>query len=68
MRKIINSTFITLDGVIEGPNRWPSLGRPGDPRSGQMVIDGDVAGELQRLREAPGFLVYTFDKPLAEAA
>ena len=33
-----------------------------------QVIEGDVAGELQRLKEAPGFLVYTFDKPLAEAA
>jgi hypothetical protein len=26
MRKIINSTYITLDGVIEGPHLWPSLG------------------------------------------
>jgi hypothetical protein len=25
MRKIINSTYITLDGVSEGPHLWPSL-------------------------------------------
>jgi dihydrofolate reductase len=36
MRKIINSTYITLDGVIEGPHLWPSLGRPGDERFGQI--------------------------------
>ena len=26
MRRIINSTYITLDGVIESPQDWPSLG------------------------------------------
>ncbi|HEU0184155.1 MAG TPA: dihydrofolate reductase family protein [Blastocatellia bacterium] len=26
MRKIVNSTFITLDGAIEDPHLWPSLG------------------------------------------
>jgi dihydrofolate reductase len=25
MRQLINSTYITLDGVIEGPHLWPSL-------------------------------------------
>lgn len=29
MRKIINSTFITLDGAIENPDRWPTLGEAG---------------------------------------
>jgi dihydrofolate reductase len=33
MRKIINSTFITLDGVVEEPNRWPSLGEDGEAES-----------------------------------
>jgi dihydrofolate reductase len=28
MRKIINSTYITLDGAVEGPHLWPSLGDP----------------------------------------
>ena len=26
MRKIINSTYVTLDGVIENPQDWPSTG------------------------------------------
>jgi len=39
MRKIINSTYITLDGVIEGPHLWPSLGRPSDERAEQIQTD-----------------------------
>jgi dihydrofolate reductase len=39
MRKIINSTYISLDGVVEGPHLWPSLGRPGDERFGQIQTD-----------------------------
>jgi dihydrofolate reductase len=39
MRRIINSTYITLDGVIEGPHLWPSLGRPSDERAGQIQTD-----------------------------
>jgi len=112
MRKIINSTYISLDGVVEGPHLWPSLGRPGDERADEIqaelvlscdamlmgrrtydgfapvwptrsgdpvsdqfngmrkyvvsttlknpewnntkVIDGDVAAEITRLKEAPG--------------
>jgi dihydrofolate reductase len=38
MRKIINSTYITLDGVIEGPHLWPSLG-PRDERWEQIQTD-----------------------------
>jgi dihydrofolate reductase len=30
MRKIVNSTYISLDGVIEQPHTWPSTG-PDDP-------------------------------------
>jgi dihydrofolate reductase len=30
MRKIINSTYITLDGVIADPHTWPSTGAPDD--------------------------------------
>ncbi len=26
MRKIINSTYVTLDGIIQNPQNWPSLG------------------------------------------
>jgi dihydrofolate reductase len=39
MRKIINSTYISLDGVVEGPHLWPSLGRPGDERFGQIQTE-----------------------------
>ena len=30
MRKIINSTFITLDGAVENPHMWPSLSGASD--------------------------------------
>jgi hypothetical protein len=26
MRKVVNSTYITLDGVIQNPQDWPALG------------------------------------------
>ncbi|MBV9516168.1 MAG: dihydrofolate reductase family protein [Mycobacteriaceae bacterium] len=40
MRKIINSTYITLDGVVEQPHMWPRLdGRPGDPRKDTVQTD-----------------------------
>jgi dihydrofolate reductase len=36
MRKIINSTYISLDGVVELPHEWPSIERPSDERGGQI--------------------------------
>lgn len=30
MRKIINSTYITLDGVVQNPQNWPSMGGFGE--------------------------------------
>jgi dihydrofolate reductase len=39
MRKLINSTYITIDGVIEGPHLWPSLGRPSDAHGDQLQTD-----------------------------
>ncbi|HTE61642.1 MAG TPA: dihydrofolate reductase family protein, partial [Solirubrobacteraceae bacterium] len=39
MAKIINSTYVTLDGVVEGPHLWPSLGRPRDERWGQIATE-----------------------------
>lgn len=39
MRRIINSTYITLDGVVEDPHLWPSLGRPSDERFGQIQTE-----------------------------
>ena len=39
MRKIINSTYVTIDGVVEGPQLWPSVDRPGDQRSVQIQTE-----------------------------
>ena len=44
MRKIINSTYITLDGVIEGPHLWPSLG-PRDECWEQIQSDLLLSGD-----------------------
>jgi dihydrofolate reductase len=38
MRKIINSTYISLDGVIEEPHMWPPTG-PDDERSGTIQTE-----------------------------
>jgi dihydrofolate reductase len=32
MRRIINSTYISLDGVVEEPHKWPTIERPDDER------------------------------------
>ncbi|HKV70678.1 MAG TPA: dihydrofolate reductase family protein [Gemmatimonadales bacterium] len=39
MRKIINSTYVSLDGVIEAPHLWPRLAAPPDARAGAMQTD-----------------------------
>jgi dihydrofolate reductase len=39
MRRIINSTYISLDGVVEAPHLWPSLGRGSDERADQIQTD-----------------------------
>lgn len=36
MRKIINSTYISLDGVVELPHEWPTIQRPTDERGDQV--------------------------------
>jgi dihydrofolate reductase len=36
MRKIINSTYISLDGVVEMPHTWPSIERPSDGRGDEI--------------------------------
>lgn len=38
MRKIINSTYISLDGVIENPHNWPA-GPPDDGAGGQIQTE-----------------------------
>jgi dihydrofolate reductase len=39
MRRIINSTYISLDGVVEQPHLWPTIERPADERGGQVQTD-----------------------------
>src|SRR5579885_173026 len=39
MRKIINSTYISLDGVVEQPHLWPTIDRPSDERGGQIQTE-----------------------------
>lgn len=38
MRRIINSTYISLDGVVENPHLWPSTGER-DDRLGEIQVD-----------------------------
>ena len=33
MRRIINSTYVSLDGVVTNPQHWPSLPDPGDEKA-----------------------------------
>jgi dihydrofolate reductase len=39
MRKIINSTYITLDGVIQDPQDWPGNGIEGDGTGTKVQLD-----------------------------
>ena len=39
MRRIINSTYISLDGVIENPQDWPSGRHEDDGRGGQIQTE-----------------------------
>ena len=39
MRRIINSTYITLDGVIEDPQDWPSGRHKDDGRGGEIQTE-----------------------------
>jgi dihydrofolate reductase len=39
LRRIINSTYITLDGAIENPQDWPSGRHEDDGRGGKIQVD-----------------------------
>ena len=39
MAKIINSTYLSLDGVVEAPHLWPSHGGQADERAGRIQTD-----------------------------
>jgi hypothetical protein len=57
MRKIINATYITLDGVIEGPHLWPSLGRPSDERAEQIQTDLALSCDALLMRRHTKYVV-----------
>lgn len=45
MRTIINSTYISLDGVIERPHEWPSVGdrgSKGDELQTELLLESDA--------------------------
>ena len=45
MRNIINSTYISLDGVIERPHEWPSVGArgsEGDELQAELMLSCDA--------------------------
>lgn len=46
MRKIINSTYITLDGAVENPHLWPS------PQTGGSKIPYEIQSELLNVCDA----------------
>jgi dihydrofolate reductase len=51
MRRIINSTYVTLDGVIQDPQDWPSMGGFSDAgsQSQTALLDGCDAVLFGRL-------------------
>jgi dihydrofolate reductase len=46
MRQLINSTFLTLDGVVENPHLWPRLNRAGsgedEPIQTELLKECDI--------------------------
>lgn len=57
MRKIINSTYISLDGAVEDPHLWPRIAAPEDPRGSEiqtkLLLDCDAV--LMGRRTYDGF-------------
>ena len=49
MRRVVNSTYMTLDGAVENPHLWPSLGRGGSEVSFEI--------QSQLLQECDGVLM-----------
>ena len=53
MRRIINSTYVTLDGVIQDPQDWPSLGGLSDAGS---QVQPDLLESVRRRADGPSHL------------
>jgi dihydrofolate reductase len=66
MRRIINSTYISLDGVIEGPHLWPSVGSSegrGDEIQTELLLacDGVLMGRRTYEGFAPAWMARSGD-------
>jgi hypothetical protein len=48
MGRIINSTYISLDGVVEQPHLWPTIDRPDDERGLKLQTDLLLARRVRR--------------------
>ena len=57
MRRIINSTYISLDGVIQDPQDWPGNGTEDDGTGGKVQMDllSGCDAVLMGGRTYPGF-------------
>jgi dihydrofolate reductase len=57
MRRIINSTYISLDGVIQDPQDWPGNGIEDDGTGGKVQMDllSSCDALLMGGRTYPGF-------------
>ena len=61
MRRILNSTYISLDGVVEQPHEWPTIERPSDERGWQIqtslliACDAVLMGRRTYERFAPAW-------------
>jgi hypothetical protein len=46
VRRIVNSTYVTLDGVVQNPQDWPSLGSFSDDGNRVQTGPDRAAGAL----------------------
>jgi hypothetical protein len=44
-RKIVNPTYISLDGVVEQPHMWPTLERRPTDETQFELIDSTILGD-----------------------
>ena len=68
MRRIVNSTYISLDGVVEQPHLWPSIERPADERGivPFYVAVGWVVGGYLEPSDRPGLGVELNEPEMAK--
>jgi dihydrofolate reductase len=60
MRKLDAAFFISLDGVVESPDKWhfpyfnDEMGEKTEWNNNSTLINGDVADEITKLKRQPG--------------